>query len=53
MGAFLVLAGSYLSAEGFLNVIYWRRAEHQLLFQTGRMLRGIVGIGIIAAGLIL
>jgi len=51
VGVSLIVAGLYLSIEGFLNVLYWRRADQPLLFQTGRMLRGIIGIGMVVAGL--
>ena len=51
VGVMLVLAGLYVSVEGFLNVFYWRRAAQPLLFQTGRLLRGIIGIGLVAVGL--
>ena len=47
----LVLAGIYVSAEGFLNTFYWRSSDHPRLFQAGRILRGVIGIGMIVAGL--
>ncbi|HUK28306.1 MAG TPA: hypothetical protein VLV31_07770 [Candidatus Acidoferrales bacterium] len=48
---FLVLAGIYLSAEGFLNTLYWRPSHPPWLFQAGRILRGIIGVSMIIAGL--
>jgi len=48
---FLMLAGIYLSADGFLNTFYWRSSDQPWAFQAGRILRGLIGVGMIVAGL--
>jgi hypothetical protein len=48
---FLVSAGIYLSAEGFLNIFYWRLSHPPWLFQAGRILRGLIGVIMIVVGL--
>ena len=49
---FLVSAGIYLCAEGFLNIFYWRQSHPPWLFQAGRILRGLIGVIMIVVGLI-
>jgi len=49
---FLLLAGVYVSAEGFLNTIYWRTSKQPKLFQAGRILRGLIGVSLIVVGLL-
>jgi hypothetical protein len=48
---FLLLAGIYVSAEGFLNILYWRSSHPPWFFQAGRILRGLIGVSMIVAGL--
>ena len=52
LSIFLVLAGVYLSAEGFLNTLYWRSSDQPRAFQVGRFLRGLIGVGVVVAGLL-
>jgi len=42
----LRVAGLLLTADGFLNFAYWRRrpGPHHLLFQLGRLVRGLAGL---------
>jgi hypothetical protein len=48
---FLLLAGIYLSVEGFSNTLYWRSSHQPWVFQAGRILRGLIGVSMIVAGL--
>ncbi|MGA8857731.1 MAG: hypothetical protein WB643_11270 [Candidatus Bathyarchaeia archaeon] len=51
VAAFLISMGIYLSAEGFLNILYWRPSHPPWLFQAGRILRGLIGVSMIIVGL--
>jgi len=51
VSSFLLLAGIYLSAEGFSNTLYWRSSHQPWFFQAGRILRGLIGVSMIVAGL--
>ena len=52
LSTFLLLVGVYLSAEGFLNTFYWRSSDQPKAFQAGRILRGLIGVSLIVAGLL-
>ena len=49
--SFLLVVGIYLSVEGFSNTLYWRSSRQPWFFQAGRILRGLIGVSLIVAGL--
>jgi len=43
--------GIYLSAEGFLNILYWRPSHPPWMFKAGTNLRGPIDFSIMIVGL--
>jgi hypothetical protein len=48
---FLCLFGLFYMLEGFSNVFYWKNRESRRLFQLGRLLRAIFGLGLVLISL--